>query len=98
MTTNLLQANQIVTFRQMRRNYLFTRVSNPSIFNKIDAAFVTFLSLDDSSLILNPSLEYKVNEKSAVGLSSDIFLGGKTKEFGMMHWGQDVTLTYKHYF
>ncbi len=97
-TGNLLQANQMVTFREMRKNYLFTRIGNPSIFNKIDAALVLFVNLDDSSFLVNPSLDYKINQDSMVGLSSDIFVGGKTKEFGMMHWGEDITLTYKRYF
>ena len=97
-TGNLSQANQIVTFRQMRKNYFFTRINNPSIFNKIDGALVLFVNLDDSSFLVNPSLDYKINQNSTVGLSSDIFVGGKTKEFGMMHWGEDVTLIYKRYF
>lgn len=98
VTSNLLQVNQIINFRQMRKNYLFTRVSNPSIFNKIDGALVLFLNLDDNSFLVNPSLDYKINESSTLGISADIFVGGKTKEFGMMHWGQDISLTYKHYF
>jgi len=95
---NLAQANQIVTFRQMRKNYLFTRISNLPILNKIDGALVLFINLDDRSFLVNPSLDYKVNEDSAIGLSSNIFVGNKTKEFGMMHWGEDVTLSYKYYF
>jgi hypothetical protein len=96
--SNLLQANQIMNFRQMRKNYFFTRISNPSILKKIDGALVFYVNLDDSSFLVNPSLDYKVNESSTIGLSSDIFVGGKTKEFGMMHWEQDVTLTYKYFF
>jgi len=98
ITTNLLEANQIIKFGQMRKNYLFTRVSNPSIFNKIDGSLVLFINLDDSSFIVNPSLDYKINQDSTLGLSSNIFAGNKTKEFGMMHWDKDVTLIYKHYF
>lgn len=98
VTSHLLQANQIINFRQMRKNYFFTRISNPAILNKIDGALVLFLNLDDGSFLVNPSLEYKINESSAIGVSSNIFVGGKTKEFGMMHWGQDISLTYKYYF
>jgi len=97
-TGNLSKANQLVTFGQMRRNYFFTRISNPSIFNKIDGALVLFVNLDDSSFLVNPSLDYKIKQDSTVGISSNIFVGGKTKEFGMIHWGEDVTLIYKHYF
>ncbi len=98
VSANLSQANQIMTFRQTRKNYLFTRVSHPSVFSKIDSALVLFVNLDDSSFLVNPSLDYKINDNSAVALSSNIFVGGKTKEFGMMHWGEDVSLLYKHYF
>lgn len=98
VASNLSQANQIINFRQMRKNYLFTRLSNPSILNKFDGAFVLLLNLDDSSFLVNPSLDYKINESSTMGVSADIFVGGRTKEFGMMHWGQDISLTYKYYF
>lgn len=98
VSANLSQANQIMTFRQTRKNYLFTRVSHPSVFSKIDSAVVLFVNLDDSSFLVNPSLDYKINDNSAVALSSNIFVGGKTAEFGMMHWAEDVTLMYKHYF
>jgi len=96
--SNLLQANQIIDFRKMRKDYIFTRVSNQAIFTKIDGAIVLYLNLDDGSFLFNPSLDYKINESSTVGIASDIFVGGKTTEFGMMHWRQDVTLTYKYYF
>jgi len=98
VNSNLLQANQIMTFRQMRKNYFFTRISNSSIFNEFDGALVLYVNLDDSSFLVNPSLDYKINQDSTVGISSNIFVGSKTKEFGMMHWGEDVTLTYKRYF
>ncbi len=95
---NLSGANQTMTFRQMRKNYLFFRVNHPSVFSKVDGSLVLFLNLDDMSFLINPSVEYKINQSALIGLSSNIFAGSKTKEFGMMHWGKDVTLTYKHYF
>ncbi len=97
-TGNLSQANQMVTFRQMRKNYLFTRINNSSIFNKIDGALVLLVNLDDSSFLVNPSLDYKINKDSTAGLSSSIFVGDTTKEFGMMHWNYQMTITYKYYF
>lgn len=88
----------MVTFRQMRKNYLFTRINNSSIFNKIDGALVLLVNLDDSSFLVNPSLDYKINKDSTAGLSSSIFVGDTTKEFGMMHWNYQMTITYKYYF
>ncbi|MBI4746674.1 MAG: hypothetical protein HY786_09110 [Deltaproteobacteria bacterium] len=98
MRLNLLQANRIMTFRQMRRNYIFTRISDPALFSRTDAALVVLINADDGSYLTNPSLDYKIDENSSIGFNMLFFNGRKDMEFGMTHWGSEGSLVYKYLF
>lgn len=98
MELNLLQANSLMTFGKLRRNYIFTRISNPDIFGKIDGASVFLINLDDGSLLINPSLDYGVSKNTTIGFSGFIFSGKSDTEFGMTHWKGEIAMIYKYFF
>lgn len=95
---NLGQANDIMKFREMRRNYIFLRLSNSTLIEKLDGQLVFQLSLDDLSFLTFPTIDYKVGTNTVLGLSSTMFFGEDDSEFGMMYWHADVSLLLKYYF
>lgn len=98
MRFNLLQANEIIKFREYRRNYLFARISNPNIKEKIDGASAFIFNLDDGSFLVNPTIDYKISENTTIGFSSISFFGNKDAEFGLTPWNSSFSLIYKYYF
>lgn len=98
MKGNLLQANEIMRFRELRKNYIFARISNPDIKEKIDGALVFFMNADDESFLINPSLNYRVSASTTLGLFAIIFVGENDTEFGMTHWGSEVSIVYRYFF
>ena len=97
-TGNLGQANGIMKFREMRKNYVFIRLSNSTIFEKIDGQLVFYVNADDMSFLTFPSIDYKAGENTVVGLSSTIFSGENDSEFGMMYTKSQIDLVVKYYF
>ncbi|MBI5327624.1 MAG: hypothetical protein HZB80_04965 [Deltaproteobacteria bacterium] len=98
MKGNLLQANEIMRFRELRRNYIFARISNSGITEKIDGALVFLLNTDDKSFLIYPSVDYKIKGNTTVGFSAIIFVGENDTEFGMTHWGSEVSMVYRYFF
>jgi len=97
---NLALVNSdIMRFREMRKNYIFCRVSNSKIVDDTDAQIVFQLNADDMSYLITPIIDYKVASNFVMGLSATIFLGDDDdSEFGMMYWDADVSLVLKYYF
>lgn len=98
MKGNLLQANSLMTFRQLRRNYFLMRISNPKMYEKIDSALVIFFNGDDKSLLIYPSLNYELKKDITVECSGIIFEGSNDSEFGMTHWGSEVSIIWRYFF
>lgn len=98
MKSNLLQANQLVKLKEMRKNYIYLRVINQEIYRKTTGESVLFLNADDNSFFLSPSVEYKINEKTIIGFSTLFFSGNKDTEFGMTHWENELRMQYKYLF
>ena len=96
---NLGLANEeIIKFREMRRNYFFFRISNSTLFENIDSQLVFDLNADDMSFLTFVSIDYKVGMDTVVGLSSNMFFGEDDSEFGMMYWDYDISLIIKYFF
>lgn len=94
-----LASSEIMKFREMRKNYLFFRVSNSKILDNTDAQIVFQLNADDMSYLITPIIDYKIGTNFVIGLSATIFIGDQDdSEFGMMYWDSDVSLLLKYYF
>jgi len=98
MKGNLLEANKIMRFREMGKNYIFARISNPDIKEKIDGALVFLLNADDKSFLINPSINYSVSDTMSLGFSAIIFAGENDTEFGMTPWKSEVSMEYRYFF
>ncbi len=95
---NLLLSNEIVSFREVRRNYIFARINNPEILAKIDGAIVLILNADDKSFLINPSMDYKLKANTILGFSALIFAGKNDTEFGMTPWKNEISMVLKFFF
>ncbi len=96
--SNLLVSNKIISFREVRRNYIFARLNNPEILAKTDGAIVLILNADDKSFLINPSVDYKLKANTTIGLSALIFAGKNDTEFGMVPWKSEISMVFKFYF
>jgi hypothetical protein len=96
---NLAGANtRIVNFREMRRNYLFARLSNSTWIENLDGQLVFTLNADDMSFLTFLSLDYTIGTNLMLGLASTIFSGDSDSEFGMSYAKSQVSLVLKYYF
>ncbi|MBI4650474.1 hypothetical protein HY745_04145 [Candidatus Desantisbacteria bacterium] len=94
---NLLLANKIIKFKEMRNNYFYTRISVQDIM-MIDTDLTLFLNADDKSFFLNPTAVYNINKDSTILLSVITYSGNNDTEFGMTHWANEVCMRYKYLF
>jgi hypothetical protein len=95
---NLAMVNSdIMKIREMRKNYIFCRVSNSKILENTDAQIVLQLNADDMSYLITPIVDYKITNNFVVGISATIFRGDDDSEFGMMYWGADASLVLRYY-
>ncbi len=97
-TSNLAEANNIVQVREMRKHYVFFRISNSSLINNLDGQLVFIVNTADKSFLTFPSVDYKVGDNFVAGLSATLYSGDDDEEFGMMFWGSEVSLVLKYYF
>jgi hypothetical protein len=93
-----LANNRIVNFREMRRNYLFTRLSNSTLIENLDGQLVFTFNADDTSLVTFLSLDYTLGSNTVLGLSSTIFSGDSESEFGMSYFNHQVSLIFRYFF
>jgi hypothetical protein len=98
MQTNLLQANDIMDFNKMRKHYIFARINNSYVRDDFDKTLVCMLNTDDSSFLINPSIDYKINPNMVIGLSSTIFIGDMDSEFGLLYWSDEHTIKFEYFF
>lgn len=98
MRGNLLQANSMMKFREIRKNYFLVRLSNTEMYKKRDGSLVIFFNLDDKSFLVFPSLNYKIKKNTSIELSGIIFRGDNESEFGMIPWRSEVGIIWRYFF
>jgi len=91
-------ATDIFQVREMRKNYIFFRLSNSTLIQNVDGQLVFILNADDMSFLTFPSIDYKARDNFVVGLSATLYTGDDDSEFGMMFWNSEVSLLLKYYF
>lgn len=92
MSGYLQQANALMNFGSMAQHYGFARYSKPSLFEDLDISFVVLANISDGSLLLNPYLTYHMGENSEIYLSTYLFSGTETAEFGLPNWNPEITM------
>ena len=97
-TSNLAEANEIMNFRAMRKNYLFTRISNSTHFENVDGQLVFLINIDDGSFLTFPSVDYKLAENMIIGMSASVYAGEEDSEFGLLYWNSEASFVFKYYF
>lgn len=81
---NLSLANSLMTYRYLRRHYLFARVWNPEIYNKFDVTCGILLNLEDKSFVILPTADYKlIRDFMMLRLGAAVFKGDGESEFGL---------------
>jgi hypothetical protein len=95
---NLLQANQLLTFRRLRRHYLFFRVHNAALVEKLDASLSFLLNLEDRSFAVAPILDFIGLKNLRLGINGTILEGGRDSEFGLSPFRARVSLLVRYSF
>jgi len=81
---NLSLANSLMTYRYLRRHYLFARFWNPEIYNRFDVTCGILLNLEDKSFVILPTADYKlIKDFMMLRLGGAVFKGDGESEFGL---------------
>jgi len=95
---NLRLANACMTFRSLRKNYLFFRLSNPEIFNYYDGQLSMLLNIDDGSMAIMPSIDYKKFGDIVVRFGLNWFSGDPKSEFNLVPYTSEFQLGARYFF
>jgi len=95
---NLRLANSLMTYRSLRKNYLFFRLSNPEIFNYYDSQLSLLLNVDDRSFVVMPSVDYKRFKNLIFRLGVNWFSGDSQSEFGLVPQDTEFQLEARYFF
>ena len=93
-----LDANRIMEFRQMRQNYIFSRISKSGIFDKVETSLTAIINSDDQSYLIYPYVNVILSDRFTLDLSSILFFGDFDSEFGMTHWDQEYSIALNYLF
>jgi len=77
----LLNSTNFYRFSQLRKNYLFFRVSKDKLFEKISMEWNNYYSIDDQGLLLLPELKYKVSDYFYIKNRFFLPIGNSSSEF-----------------
>lgn len=94
---NLRIANSLMTFRSLRKNYFFVRLSNPGFFNYYDSQLSLLLNLDDRGYVVMPSVDYK-DKNLVLRFGINWFCGGSQSEFGLVPQDTEFRMEVKYFF
>lgn len=88
--SNLGVCNSLMTYRYLRKNYLFLRFWRPDLIRVFEFIAGILINLDDKSFVFFPEVGYKMTDNIVFYLGGNIFSGDKNAEFGLV--------PYKNYF
>ncbi len=95
---NLRIANSLMTFRFLRKNYLFFRLSNPELFDYYDSQLSLLFNADDGSWVIMPSVDYKKFQDLIIRFGLNWFGGDSQSEFGLVPQDSELRLVAKYFF
>lgn len=95
---NLRLANSLMTYRSLRKNYLFFRLSNPEVFCFYDSQVAILLNVDDNSCVVMPSVDYNGFKNMVLRLGINWFKGDSQSEFGLVPQTTELQLEAKYSF
>ncbi|MEK9148426.1 MAG: hypothetical protein AAB267_00105 [Candidatus Desantisbacteria bacterium] len=95
---NLRLANSLMTYRSLRKNYLFFRLSNPEVFAHYDSQLSLLLNVDDGSCVVMPSMDYNGFENIILRFGVNLFFGDSQSEFGLVPQNTELQLETRYFF
>lgn len=95
---NLLRANELLTFRRLRRHYVFFRLQNSKLLDRFDASISLLLNAEDRSFAVNPIVDFVGINNLRLGLSATILEGEKDSEFGLSPFRARISFLVRYLF
>jgi len=95
---NLLRANQLLTFRRLRRHYFFLRVHNARLFENFDASVSFLLNTEDRSVAIAPIIDFIGIKNLRLGINATILEGERHSEFGLSPFRATLSLLLRYFF
>ncbi|MBU0701902.1 hypothetical protein KKE26_11545 [bacterium] len=95
---NLRLANSLMTYRSLRKNYFFFRLSNPEIFDCYDSQLSVLLDVDDKSCVVMPSVDYNGVKNIVIRFGINWFSGDSQSEFGLVPQNTELQLEARYFF
>jgi hypothetical protein len=94
----LLDANRLLTFRTLRRHYVFTRFRHSALLANLDVSLSFLLNAEDRSAAITPIVDFVGIKNFRIGLNATILEGAKDSEFGLAPYRARVGLLVRYYF
>lgn len=95
---NLRLANSLMTYRSLRKDYLFFRLSNPEVFDCYDSQLSVLLNVDDKSCVIMPLVDYKGFKDLSLRFGINWFTGNSQSEFGLVPQTTELQLKARYFF
>lgn len=96
--SNLLRANELLTFRRLRQHYLFFRFHNAKFFEQFDTSVSFLLNAEDRSFAVAPIIDFVGLKNFRLGINATILEGGRDSEFGLAPFESRVSLVLRYFF
>ncbi len=96
--SDLLRANELLTFRRLRQHYLFFRFHNAQILETFDMSTSFLLNVEDRSFAVAPIIDFIGLKHLRLGINGTILEGGRDSEFGLAPFRARVSLILRYVF
>jgi len=95
---DLLRANELLTFRRLRRHYVFVRIHNARWFGYFDAALSVLLNAEDRSVAVAPIIDFIGSQNLRLGINVTILEGPRDSEFGLAPYEARLSVLLRYFF
>lgn len=92
------RTRELLSSRNLRRNYAFLRVSNIALGPSTTLQLTTIRNLDDRSQFFRALATVTLTDQDLVQAFGDVFYGRRQSEYGMSAVAARILLLYRHHF
>ncbi|MFQ5520502.1 MAG: hypothetical protein ACE5FK_03820 [Candidatus Methylomirabilia bacterium] len=98
MRSNLLKATELLSFRRLRRHYVFLRFHNATVLQKFDVSISALLNAEDRSVAIVPIIDFVGLKNVSVGISGTLLEGERDSEFGLSPFRTRLSFLFRYFF
>jgi hypothetical protein len=93
----LMNSYSYYNFAKFRQNYLFFRISKDDFVDDVNVNIASFVSVDEKSALLLPSIGFKINDNLLGNCSLYLPVGGNDSEF-RKYYDNYLSISFDYFF